>query len=130
MSEITEPYAEIDFTDLDFDIESHREGIKAMARLGLHPHSVKPTLRARNLVFVRVLSAKFRVGIVPGDCTEQAPFEVIYQADSLAEAKGIRGEVERYFLRHFPGRVLSREDPAQPNTEPGSCQVIVIYYTS
>lgn len=108
-------YDGLDLSDLPFDIERHREGIRAFAKLNLDPQSVKPALRARDLVSIRVSSGMFRIGAAGGDTAAQeaaekarggTDFEIIHQCTGPEEAATIRSEVERYFLRHFPGRTL------------------------
>jgi hypothetical protein len=104
-----------DFQDLPFDLSNHEEALKSFAALNLLPQSIKPALCARDLIFVKVPSCKFRIGVTSEpDVWEKidsnggtAAFEVIYKATSPEEADLVRGEVERYFLRHYPGRILS-----------------------
>src|SRR4051812_3273434 len=109
------PYAHLDFSDLGFDVARHRESLGAFVRLNLDARSVKPALRAREGVFVRAPSGSFYIGVSQQDPTalEAAErsegcreFAVICRADTGTEATLVRNDVERYFLRHFPGRTL------------------------
>src|SRR5579871_4882774 len=106
-----------DFHDLPFDVSKHAEGLNAFAALNLLPQSLKPALCARDLVFVRVPSSTFKIGVTDDPEAQERKeksegsiaFEVLYQADNTVEAEQVRREVERYFLRHYPGRTLSSE---------------------
>ena len=112
-----------DFSDLGMDVERHREALTSFARLNLGHLSVRPALRAREVVFVKIPSCRFAFGITgdPGFQEQEEAergaigFEVIHAAAGVAEAGQVRDEVERYFLRHFPGRTLPR--PAEWPTE-------------
>ena len=109
-----------DYADLPFDLAPHREVPASCVKLGLHPASIRPLLWARDLVLVRAPGTRFHLGIV----SEGSPVavwsagvvaaQVIYTAVDAAEALLIRGEVERYFLRHFPGRT-DRDPPLTSN---------------
>jgi hypothetical protein len=106
-------YAALDLGGLPFDVTRHAEALDAFARLGLPASSVRPALRARDLVFRRIPSGPFRISLAeagapaPADgCTH---FEIIYEAATPEEARAVRGDVERYFQRHFPGRTLAGE---------------------
>jgi hypothetical protein len=109
-------YDGIDFSDLGVDMARHQESLGAFARMKLDARSVRPVLRARDLVFVRVPSGSFLIGVTGGDLSAQeeaekrrgcTDFEVIHETARVEEAHAVRAEVERYFLRHFPRRTLS-----------------------
>jgi len=135
-------YAAIDLNDLDFDVARHAEGLRAFGRLALEPISIKPALRARDLALVRFPESKFLIGITDNAAQqEQAEqekgsvgFAVIHtprEANrATEEAETVRHEVERYFLRHFPGRTL----PAPPSattaasTSPNSPLVFITLF--
>ena len=118
-----------DFQDLPFDVSKHSEAFDSFAALNLLPQSIEPTLRARDLIFVRVPSCKFRIGVTgdPGAQEEiennhgGIAFEIIYRADDPIEAHQVRGEVERYFLRHYPGRTLRSANEAGAEAVTGDC---------
>jgi len=109
-------YGEVDIDGLDFDVERHRESIPAMFRLALDSRSIRPALRARNIVFVRVPDGKFRVGVASGD-GKIGDYAAIHETPSQEEAETVRNEVERYFLRHFPGRTIKDEPGVDPIDE-------------
>ncbi len=130
-------YAVEDFQDLPFEVSRHTEALKSFAALNLAPESIRPALRARELVFVRVPSCTFRIGVtVDPELHEKCEigngsiaFEQIYQADDPTQAAHIRDEVERYFLRHYPGRTLSGSQVTRA-TNPTGNYVYVICYPS
>lgn len=103
-----------DFQDLQFDVSKHSEALKSFKTLNLLPRSIKPTLRARDLIFVKIPKCKIRIGVTGNldslmakeTSNGRIAFEVIYKADDLIDAHEVCAEVRRYFLRHFPGRIL------------------------
>ena len=122
---------QIDFQGLPFDVSVHSEALKAFAALNLLPQSIEPALRARDLIFVRLPSCKFRIGVTCDPAAQaesesrggSLAFEVIYKADDPTAAFQVRGDVERYFLRHYPGRTLT--DAAAANEQPAGQYVYV-----
>ena len=124
-----------DFQDLPFDVSKHSEALKSFAALNLLPQSLKPALRVRDLVFIRIPSCKFRIGVTSSPDMQEGressegsiAFEVIYQADNPLEAKQVRGEVERYFLRHYPGRTLSSAKEAEERILTGNYVYVTCY---
>jgi hypothetical protein len=104
--------------DPPFDVSQHQEALRSFARMGLAQASLRPALRARDLVFNRHPGCRFgiRLAVAPEAAKAEAilggaiAFEVIHPAESALEAASVRGEVERYFLRHFPGRTLRAEE--------------------
>jgi hypothetical protein len=110
MDETTEQ----EFSGLRFDIEPHREGLRAMVALGLDRASMRPALIARNVVLYEAPGTRFFVGITSDPTTEcdlQSKkdctyFVMLKNAESPAAAESIRADIARYFLRHFPGRCL------------------------
>ena len=121
-----------DFSDLPFDVSRHAEALTAFAALNLTAASLRPMLRARELVFFRFPSCQFRIGVTPDPTVSEKiesdhnriAFEVICRADSTTEAESIRHEVERYFLRHYPGRTLRGE---QEHTALGNSVTITCF---
>jgi hypothetical protein len=123
-----------ELSNLGFDVERHREALNAFSRMDLDPRAVRPALRARDLVLVRVPSGKFRIGVERSAAPERAEgswdciqSEVICEAAEPDEAEAIRAEVERYFLRHFPGRTLTAQTPS-PGEKTGPCRVFIALY--
>ena len=123
-------YHAVDFQDLPFDVSRHVEALKSFAALDIPPRSVRPALRARDIVVVRRPSCRFRFGVAL-DAGAGAPrhgeggeSEVIHEAASADEARGVCADVERYFLRHFPGRTLSRASEATASATNGTVVTI------
>ena len=123
MTEITAMTHEPDdFSDLGFDITPHREALTSFARLNLELVSIRPALRARDLVFVRVPACRFAIGLTDDPVRQEASevsrgclgFVVIYEAESAAQAALVRHDVERYFLRHYPGRTMAWPNQTVP----------------
>ena len=114
-------YLAEDFQDLPFDVSKHAEALRSFAILNLLPVSIKPALRARELIFIRFPSCKFRIGVTNNPNPHKGTagnvgriaFEIICQADNPTEAAQVCGEVERYFLRHYPGRFLHHVKEAE-----------------
>ena len=115
MNKASTDYDEIDFSDLNFDVQRHHEALLSFTRIGIAANSVKPALRARDVVLVRFPSDRFLIGVTAHLSGQESRekthdgthFETIHEASREKEAGEIRTEVERYFRRHFPGRVLS-----------------------
>jgi hypothetical protein len=82
--------------------------------MNLDPASIRPTLRARDLVFIRLPACRFAFGVTSDPQAQSETegirgslaYQLIHEADSVEEARRVRDEVERYFLRHYPGRTL------------------------
>lgn len=112
-----------DFSDLGFDMEPHRETFISFAKMNLAAIAVKPTLRARDTVVVRFPGTQFALRVTDDPARQEAEeirrgsiaFAVIHQAESAEGASQVRAEVERYFLRHFPGRTLAEAKPPSPS---------------
>src|SRR4051794_19836081 len=121
-------FGEIDFIELGLDSERHSEALGAFERMHLNPFSVKATLLAREHVFVRVPSGTFRISIrmQPAETSDRAECVVIHEAADREEAVTVRAEVERYFLRHFPGRTLVDVTPTG-NVLVGEASTYIIY---
>jgi hypothetical protein len=123
-----------DFSDLDFDIGRHSEALPKFAELEIAGPSIKAGLRAREIVTVRVPSGNFRIGVTQDAEAEEsmerdngcAFLAVIHEADGDSEAQLVRDDVERYFLRHFPGRILKR--PEEGLSSPAGSLVYVACY--
>ena len=122
-----------DYSDLGFDVETHREALRVFANYGFSEATTRAGLKARDLVAVRMKSAKFGFGVTD-DLTsveqgQRAPgcaaFEVIHQCGSGEEAQQIRADVERYFRRHFPGRCLDRSAEAAVTEAVGEMYVYI-----
>jgi hypothetical protein len=114
------PVGSDDYSDLDFDVEKHREAIRVFTAYGFDEATVRAGLRARDVVSVRITSGKFGIGVTDdlGNQEESqkaqgcVAFEVIHQSRSADEVQQVRAAVERYFRRHFPGRCLDRSGEA------------------
>lgn len=115
--------SEQEFSDLRFDIEPHREGMRAMAALGLDRVSMRAALIARNVVLYEAPGTRFFVGVTTDptmECDLQgkkncAYFVMLKNAETPSAAESIRADIARYFLRHFPGRCLPQM--SQPGAE-------------
>ena len=131
MNSTTTPEAD-DLGDLGFDMEPHRETFVSFAKMQLTPLAVRPALRARNMAFVRFPSSRIALRITEDPARQEAVevgregigFAVIHQASSDEDAWDVCAEVERYFLRHFPGRTLASE---KGTGSPGKYVIIVCY---
>ena len=131
-------YLEKDFQDLPFDVSKHSEALKSFEALNLLPQSIKPALCVRDLIFIRVPSCMFRIGVTENPIVQEKKesgkgsiaFEVIYQTDTPIEAQQVCGEVERYFLRHYPGRTLSRAKEAEDGMLTGNYVYVTCYTLS
>jgi hypothetical protein len=101
-----------DFSDLDFDLEPHREAIAALVGAGFNDDTIRASLKARDLIHVRMRGSPFVIGLATdltqaGECLPDQRCiarEVIYESRDSHAAQQVRREVESYFLRHFPGR--------------------------
>jgi hypothetical protein len=121
-----------DFSDLGFDMEPHREIFVSFAKMKLSPRAVRPALRARDMAFIRLPSSQIALRLTADPAQQEAieagrggiGFSVIHSAAHLEEAQQVRVEVERYFLRHFPGRTVAAEEGTD---SPGNSVVIVCY---
>lgn len=128
-------YVVEDFAELPFDVSRHSEALNSFAALNLAPESIRPALRARDLVFVRFPSCKFRIGVTGDPELWESleidkgciAFEQIYQADDSIQAEQIRAEVERYFLRHYPGCTLSSTYELEAANPTGNCVYVACY---
>ena len=121
-----------DFTDLGFDLEPHRETVASFAKMNLAPSAVQPALRARDMAFVRFPSSRIALRVTEDHTRQEAVetsrggigFAVIHQAENAEDAWDIRAEVERYFLRHFPGRTLAESEA----TSRGGTSVYIVCF--
>lgn len=110
-----------DYTDLPFDLTRHTEAFKSFSVLILAANSIRAALIARDLVFVQLPHCMFCFSI--DDCLEVTKsmhdaegflsYQIIHHAESVDEANLVCSDVERYFLRHYPGRIL--KSPAIQN---------------
>jgi len=103
-----------DYTSLAFDIGPHKEALRIFDRYGYDAASVIATLIARDLIHRRMPHGKFRI-----DCavdlgrSDSATFTALHRTSDAKEARLVKYEVERYFMRHFPGRCLNKIDDGQ-----------------
>ncbi|HEX5324030.1 MAG TPA: hypothetical protein VFW40_09605 [Capsulimonadaceae bacterium] len=103
-----------EFSDFRFDIGPHREGLSAMAAIGLDKASMRAALIARNVVLFEASGTRFFVDVTNDPETERdlqlkkdcTYFVMLKNAESPEAAQSIRADIARYFLRHFPGRCL------------------------
>lgn len=115
--------------DLDFDLEVHREAIEALSKAGTAGDSIAAIIRARNVAMVELPESRLSVGV----CTDNAvpspsdgtSVRIVYSASDLKDADSVRSEVEKYFLRHFPGRTTANDLDSIPGT--GKPCVYVVY---
>jgi hypothetical protein len=96
------------YADMGFDIAPHREALTAFALLGLKEESYRPTLKARDAITTRYAGNLFYIAL--GDGAEPSNTELLYDGETEGQAQVIRADVERYFLRHFPGRYCRDKD--------------------
>ena len=107
-----------EFDDIGFDIAKHREALPKLAELGIVGPSLKAALRAREAVTVHRPTGKFRISVSEDLQTDAAGelqngctlLSVIHHGTDPLDSQRIRRDVERYFLRHFPGRTVRQED--------------------
>ena len=107
------------------------EGVVAsFSRLQLDPISIEATLHAREIAIVTFPSCRF--GISLGGSFENRSdvinSEIIYRSDDITKAERVRAEVERYLLRHFPGRVLKQEGNKTPGGG-GEASVCIVCFS-
>jgi hypothetical protein len=115
-----------DFSDLDFDVDRHREALAKLPLLNPDPRSVKPILRARETVMFRRPSGAFSI-VIASPAGAVLPGSHIHDAPTPEEALIVRADVERYFQRHFPGR--TRVHDADPGACTAPCHVFVAFLT-
>jgi len=103
-----------DYTSLAFDIGPHKEALRIFDRYGYDAASVIAALIARDLVYRRMPQGKFRIDCgVDSGCSDSASFSALHRTSNAMEARLVKYEVERYFMRHFPGRCLNKIDDGQ-----------------
>jgi len=114
---------------LDFDIGVHREAIEVLTNSGLNPASIDAILRARNVALVELPDSRLSVGVgsntaIPSP-SDGTTVKVVFTTDLLVDAEKVKSDVEKYFLRHFPGRTTQNDLPSQ--TGSGKPCVYVVY---
>lgn len=104
--------------DLGFDLAIHQEAIEIMTKAGLGEASIDAILRARNAAIVDLPGSRLSVGIAeesavpsPSDGTG---VRVVCSGEEARDAFTVRLDVEKYFLRHFPGRTTANDLPSPP----------------
>jgi hypothetical protein len=116
------------YSDLGFDVERHREAFRRFAELDMSESGVRATLIAREAVFHRHPTCRFRIGSTAeweASKREEAARGAVdlvqlYHAEDPAAVEGVRSDVYRYFHRHFPGRCL------EPKPEPDAASDVYI----
>jgi hypothetical protein len=119
------------YSDLGFDITPHREAIGKLIDYGYDAPTIRATLTARDIIFVRVVNSRFRIDVWndPSTLPNPAAFagDVIFEASDAAQARQVREDVERYFLRHFPGRYVRPDMPAMEADDGATYVVITLF---
>jgi len=114
-----------DYTGLPFDVRPHKEALRVFDRYGYGVASVIAALTARDLICRRMPHSKFRIDCaVDSGHSESTSFAVLYRTSDAKEARLVKYEVERYFMRHFPGRCLNKIDDPQDRLPPAAKYVV------
>jgi len=103
-----------DYSDLNFDVERHREAFRRFSESNIDPGSVRAILTARNALLFEFPGTRFHVGSATdfkhlspdnedGSLLATVP---LHHAEDPAEIELVWDDVARYLQRHFPGRCL------------------------
>jgi len=103
-----------DYSDLNFDVERHREAFRRFSESNINRRSVRAILTARNALLFEYPGSLFYVDSAPrsenispntkdGSLLATVP---LHHAEDPAEIELVWDDVARYLQRHFPGRCL------------------------